>query len=255
LFNYGTGFTHRTSFGKKCTILEPYSSCFQRGILLRAFLPVTTLSMPPRKKQKVATAPLELTPEEQAIEDRKATYTISGSLTDTLTENQQREWLDRSRTWPSLAYGIHHQRWMPVKVLGGGKNGIVGLWRFQSRDGDDQQDAEENELDRIPKYMAIKQSGRAADSDGATDSQGADARLNMQWESKLLHQIMGTQTEHVIKIYKGYHLDGGSGVDPKIDPISFNEDGNYNTDLAVSRKSTWYDTPLTTYLSILGTRH
>lgn len=58
----------------------------------------------------------------------------------------------------------------------------------------------------------------------------------MQWESKLLLQIMGAETDHVVKIYKGFHLDGGTGADARRDPIPFDVNNNYDASMEVCRK-------------------
>jgi hypothetical protein len=43
----------------------------------------------------------------------------------------------------------------------------------------------------------------------------------MAWESKLRLQITGTGTEHVVKLYKGYHRDGGTGTSDRFDPREY----------------------------------
>jgi hypothetical protein len=43
----------------------------------------------------------------------------------------------------------------------------------------------------MPANIAIKQ------------SYGQEERIAMQWESRLLRQIMGVGSDHVVKLYKG----------------------------------------------------
>lgn len=137
---------------------------------------------------------------------------------DPMSGEAQKEWLQRSENWPDMNPHTTHRHWKPRKVLGSGASGLVGLWDFVRREPP-------VEHDDTPLRIAVKQSA------------GAAARFKLQWESKLLQQIMGANTKHVVKIYKGFHLDGGSGAEATRDPIPFDDDGNYNADLLVARKS------------------
>jgi hypothetical protein len=105
-----------------------------------------------------------------------------------LSVRRQHEWLHRFKQW----IGLDANLWKAKKVLGAGGNGVVGLWEYQGN----------NTL--FPRNIVIKQ--------------GHDDPESMAWESKLLRQITGTGTEHVVKLYKGYHRDGGSGTSDLFDP-------------------------------------
>jgi hypothetical protein len=103
---------------------------------------------------------------------------------------RQHKWLHRSKQW----IGLDANLWK-AKVLGAGGNGVVGLWEYQGN----------NTL--FPKNIVIKQ--------------GHDDPESMAWESKLLRQIIGTGTEHVVKLYKGYHRDGVTGTSDSFDPREY----------------------------------
>lgn len=141
----------------------------------------------------------------------------------------QKEWLQRSANWPDMNPYTTHRRWRPRRILGSGASGLVGLWEFLGREPPVARDD-------TPTKIAVKQSA------------GLEARLKLQWESKLLQQINGAHSRHVVKIYKGFHLDGGTGTEATRDPIPFDADGNYNEDLLVARKLGRSDTLFTTSL-------
>ena len=108
-----------------------------------------------------------------------------------LSVRRQHEWLHRSKQWTGLDANL----WKARKVLGAGGNGVVGLWEYQGSNA------------QFPRNIVIKQ--------------GYDDPESMAWESKLLRQITGTGTEHVVKLYKGYHRDGGTGTSDRFDPREY----------------------------------
>ena len=108
-----------------------------------------------------------------------------------LSVRRQYEWLHRSKQWTGLDANL----WRAKKVLGAGGNGLVGLWEYQGNNV------------RFPRNMVIKQ--------------GYDDLESMAWESKLLRQLTGTGTKHVVKLYKGYHRDGGTGTSDQFDPREY----------------------------------
>lgn len=212
--------------------------------------------MPPRKAPanrtaKPAAKPVAKSDKGKGIaqdddeDDPLAKYGFSASLAKQkgggMSIESQRAWLDRSKDWETFkSDAVNGLRYTPVKVLGGGNNETVGLWKIQAVDDENDGDevnsrqksgsrsrkkkaanssaAEDNGDDEgvpPPQHIVIKQ------SIGGAKQKGQDAILAMQWESKILHQIMGTGTDHVVKIYRGYHRDGGSGTDIVKEPIPF----------------------------------
>jgi hypothetical protein len=108
-----------------------------------------------------------------------------------LSVRRQHEWLHRSKQWTGLDANL----WKARKVLGAGGNGVVGLWEYQGSNA------------QFPRNIVIKQ--------------GYDDPESMAWESKLLRQITGTGTEHVVKLYKGYHRDRGTRTSDRFDPREY----------------------------------
>jgi hypothetical protein len=99
-------------------------------------------------------------------------------------------WLERSVSWHGIA-GV----WKGVKVLGNGSYGLCGLFEYQGSDQD------------MPKHIVVKQSGRPDTS--------------LQNESRLLKRFGDTGTVHIVKMYKSYHQEGGTGTSADFDPSPF----------------------------------
>lgn len=73
----------------------------------------------------------------------------------------------------------------------------------------------------MPRAMVVKQS--APDDD-----------VQMHNESKLLHMLAATGTNHIIKLFKSHHYSGGTGTTTTQDPLPLKK-GKYNADHEVSR--------------------
>ncbi len=102
----------------------------------------------------------------------------------------QKIWLANSYTWA----GFEKTAWKPLGVLGGGGYGIVG--KFSYRGSDD-----------MPKDMVVKQVA------------GTSQRRDLEKESRYMHRLNATKSPHIIKLYKGYHTDGGTGTMMDRDPL------------------------------------
>ena len=125
-----------------------------------------------------------------------------------MRRSRQRAWLERSRGW-ALGFG---NSWRPRGVLGAGTFGIIGLWDYIGQDN------------AMPRSLAVKQSfGSQSDAN------------SLRWESKLLSEIRSTGTNHVVKIYKAFHQDGGTGTSEDRDPLPYDSQGNYSGRMNVSR--------------------
>lgn len=99
---------------------------------------------------------------------------------------------------------------------------MVGLWERI----DDAESAEMSGIDpKIPRRIAVKQSG----SDFLS-------RQSMQMESYLMQQCNISGSDHILKIYKGYHLDAGTATDGVRDPVPFDVDGKYDANQQVCSK-------------------
>lgn len=120
--------------------------------------------------------------------------------------------------WP----GLDPREWQARRVLGAGASGVVGQWDYIGNDV------------TKPRAMAIKQ---AMPRD----------YVAMASESKFLHLIAGTGTQHIAKLYKAAHEDSGTGTmkeaedenadDPTNfrDPLPFDDEGNFDEQLQVNR--------------------
>ena len=129
----------------------------------------------------------------QAGLGQKQKYVINPSLAQDpngMSEKQQKEWLKRSEQWSD----VRANPYVGKRVLGAGSNGIVGVWEYQG-----------NPPPLMPKLIAVKQ---------ASDVGGASATEALRVESKLMRDILGTNTNHVVKLYKSCYLTGGSGAHP-----------------------------------------
>ncbi|KUJ21758.1 kinase-like protein [Mollisia scopiformis] len=107
---------------------------------------------------------------------------------------RQTAWLQRSENWLNLP-----KDWFPRKVLGRGTYGIVGRWDYN---GDNT---------AMPRSIAVKQTG-------------VTKAGPLMLESKLLRLLTLVGDEHIIKLYKGCHLEGGSGTDRELDPLPYSPD-------------------------------
>lgn len=107
--------------------------------------------------------------------------------------NEQKAWLTRSSEWPT----IKANNYVGKRILGAGANGIVGAWELKGRSA------------FLPKIIVVKQ------------STGVDIRESLRVESKLLRDILGSGTNHVVKLYKSCHSDGGTGSGLSKDPLPF----------------------------------
>jgi hypothetical protein len=125
-----------------------------------------------------------------------------------LNQRRQFAWLERSKLWDSLQPA---NDWKARKVLGRGGTGLCGLFDYLGSNN------------QIPPQVVVKQ------------SMGWDAQ-ELHAESKLLTLAASTGTDHIVKIYKGYHRGGGTGVSDEIDPIPFRDgDDSYQSDDEVAR--------------------
>lgn len=73
----------------------------------------------------------------------------------------------------------------------------------------------------MPRAMVVKQSA-------------PDDNVQMHNESKLLHMLACTGTNHVVKLFKSHHYSGGTGTTVTQDPLPLH-DGKYDSDYDISR--------------------
>lgn len=124
-----------------------------------------------------------------------------------LGQRRQFAWLERSKQWR----GLSPNEWQARKVLGLGSSGLVGLWEYAGSNPS------------MPPNMAIKQ----------VSADYADVLHN---ESKILCMIQATGTDHVVKVYKASHRDGGTGTTKTdMDELPFDDSGNNVEEREVAR--------------------
>ena len=124
-----------------------------------------------------------------------------------MSKQQQLEWLKRSKLWPTM----QANHYIGKRVLGAGSHGIVGVWqREQSSQG-------------LPKLIVVKQ----------VNAWSAGDQLRV--ESKLLRDLVGTGSEHVVTLYRSYYRDGGSGTEAERDPLPFDANHVWRNNLEVGR--------------------
>lgn len=99
-------------------------------------------------------------------------------------------WLARSVSWQGIS-----PRWKPIKVLGQGSYGICGLFENQEPDPN------------TPRHIVVKQSGNQDES--------------LKIESRLLARLGAAGSRHVVKMYKSYHQEPGTGTSEDFDPLPF----------------------------------
>lgn len=125
-----------------------------------------------------------------------------------LSVKEQRAWLARSSQWPT----IQANNYVGKRVLGAGTYGIVGAWELRGNSA------------TLPTIIVVKQVF------------GRNSMETLRVESKLLRDIMTSNTTHVVKLYKSFHKEGGSGSSTSKDPLpSFTENGNWTRDSRVGR--------------------
>lgn len=76
-----------------------------------------------------------------------------------ISQQQQADWLRRSFDWPGLEDA---SGWWPVRVLGAGSHGIVGLWKHITRETASIRNAITGQDVAIPAHVVVKQ-GRPGD--------------------------------------------------------------------------------------------
>ena len=133
-------------------------------------------------------APENVIPEHEAPESDAALW--ASLKAQDRKKRRQQAWIDRSVTWSGIA-GV----WQGVRVLGQGGYGLCGLFKYMGND------------ERIPQHIAVKQTGRPD-----------KALLN---ESRLLAQLGASGSRHIVKMYKSYHQEGGTGTSRDFDPYPY----------------------------------
>ncbi|CAG8958025.1 hypothetical protein HYFRA_00000369 [Hymenoscyphus fraxineus] len=118
---------------------------------------------------------------------------------DSDTSNTQALWLSRAKDWNGIS-----ENWKPMRVLGSGSYGIVGLFEYIGKGQD------------MPKHMVVKQAPPGIESEA------------LRSESMKLTQLSAAGAEHVVKIYKSFHRAAGTGADKDWDPSPWvtQEDGS-----------------------------
>lgn len=91
-----------------------------------------------------------------------------------------------------------------------GTNGMVGQWDYMGKDA------------TKPRHMAIKQ---AAPAD----------KVDLMVESKMLHLLASTGSEHIVRLYKAAHASPGTGTMDEQDPLPFDDNGVFDEDEQVYR--------------------
>lgn len=123
-------------------------------------------------------------------------------------ERRHQLWLERSVTWPGIAGA-----WEAVKVLGHGGYGLCGLFKYKGRERN------------TPGYIVVKQSG--------------SPDRNLRNESRLLRNLGASGSPHIVKLYKSYHREGGTGTSTKFDPHPYTSEpglgDTYTEEREVSR--------------------
>jgi len=129
---------------------------------------------------------------------------VNQHLLTRMSRERQIAWLERSKQWP----GLPKTAWRALKVLG--SNGLCGLWKYIGS----------QKTARQPEHIVIKQSKSAT----------------LYEESKLMKKIQDAPdpTDHVVKLYRSCHSQGGSGTSPIFDKHPF-QNGVYNVNREVHR--------------------
>lgn len=85
---------------------------------------------------------------------------------------------------------------------------IIALLRYTGQDAS------------IPRHIVVKQ---------------ALLKYSMDIESKILHQLTDTGTDHVVKLYKSYYSDVETGSSNDVDPYPSGDNGNADQSGKVGR--------------------
>jgi serine/threonine protein kinase len=128
-----------------------------------------------------------------------------------MSAQQQKEWLGRSARWPDL----QANHYVGKRVLGSGTHAIVGVWERQGIPPA-----------AMPKLIVVKQ---------VSDMGPGVLSIPLRVESKVMRDILGTNTEHVVKLYKSFYREGGSGSHTQRDPLPFGNNGAWATARFVAR--------------------
>lgn len=121
-----------------------------------------------------------------------------------LSKRRQFAWLDRTKTWETLQ---PVSDWRARKVLGKGTSGLCAV------------------IDHLsdPICSVVVKQTLAAEAP------------SLHNESKLLHLLASTGTEHIVKQLKGYHRGGGTGTSV-VDPLPYGDMvDDYDLDYEVAR--------------------
>lgn len=122
---------------------------------------------------------------------QKQKYVINQALArEEMPEKQQKAWLERSAQWSDMIVNPY----VGKRLLGSGSHGIVGVWEYKGIPPP-----------QMPKLIVVKQV-----SDIAAGGNSFSEPLRV--ESVAMGWINGTNTEHVVKLYRMYFETGGSGA-------------------------------------------
>lgn len=137
-----------------------------------------------------------------------------------LSEWRQFEWLRRSQTWD----GLDPKEWQARMVLGNGTNGVCGLWDYIGNKPD------------MPKHMVVKQCTPLP-----------SAKSDLYVESEMLKALSSTGTAHVPRLYREFHLAGGTGVTGRnqFDGMPFGRPDAVSIDELYTYTDEWMETRLT----------
>lgn len=103
-------------------------------------------------------------------------------------EEQRRAWIHFSRNWAPFSIG---KDWVGRRYLGGGSYGMAGLFEYVGND------------DNVnPRQIVIKQEKPPGG--------------NLKQESHVLSRLMKYKSDHIIKIYRAYHLTFARQVSPSV---------------------------------------
>jgi hypothetical protein len=125
-----------------------------------------------------------------------------------ISEYRQFAWLERSKNWD----GLDPTEWLARKILGAGSYGLVRLWEYIGGKA------------KMPTHMVVKQTV-------------PKKRYELASESKFLGLTTSTGTDHIVKLYKGYHEVEGTGVTDKRgwDGLPFNSDDQWDEEFTIAR--------------------
>jgi hypothetical protein len=132
-----------------------------------------------------------------------------------VSKAEQRAWVQTPENWEDLT----PPKWRPQKILDAGANGVYGLWWYVGRTpwaG--------------PPGVVVKQAKVGSDAQ----------RIEEAFMKRMMDATAAIgETEHIVKLYKDYHLDSGDRTSTALDPSQYSDNSQTDPGWRLAEHISW----------------